>query len=110
MPKVTKNLIILQHQKYGYKITYDSYVKTGGPGHTKVQLNYADIDTTWNRPGQKACDLVDTGNGFRVTFYTIDLGIESVLDIDYCQAERLRVLLKLENDEDSITTFNRLKY
>lgn len=65
----------------------------------KFTLRYG-YGNDWSNPGEKAYTLVNTQDDFM--FY--DHTLKQKFRIDYCQAEALRALLKLE-DEGLVRTF-----
>jgi len=66
----------------------------------EVYLFYSKCDKGWTQPGNPAYTLINTHNDF----IFIDHHMKTKVRIDYCQAQALRALLKLEDSTGA--TFN----
>lgn len=91
-----KGLLILDNPKYPKDQTFFETNEVNG----EVLLRYSSVDKTWTNPGKEAYSLTNTGN----EFIFVDHHLKQKIKIDYCQAEALRALLKLQ-DKDG-TKFN----
>lgn len=69
--------------------TYDATVSK-----TTVTLLHSTLDKTWTNPGSFASKLFSTGNGLIITFDSGD-----TIELDYCEAYEMMVLLILEQKE-----------
>lgn len=85
-----KGLLILGNKKYVNEFTIYDTIKQ----ENKISLIYSNIQKTWTYPGKKAYTLKCTGNGFELLDHTL----KETIRIDYCQAQALRALLKIEDN------------
>ncbi len=54
-------------------------------------LRASPLDKGWSKPGEVICALRDTGNGIILSFKKG----KRTIHLDYCEAEEIRLLLKL---------------
>jgi hypothetical protein len=79
------------------------------PGHNPIYLINGEIDDfvlraspfdkAWSRPGEVFLSLRNTGNGLIVTFKNR----EESLRLNYCEAEELRLALKINQPEVGVS-------
>lgn len=93
--KKEKGILVLGHKVYKDSDSiYDVIIDD-----ESILFKYSKLQSTWNYKGETAYQLIDTGDGF---MFKDRHGFE--VELDYCQAEALRALLKLE-DKESTATF-----
>jgi len=95
-----KGLLILGSKRYHELSIYD-VLKKG----REILLKYSKIQSTWTHPNKPAYSLKSTGNGFVL----IDHSLDREITFDYCQAQALRALLKLEDTSGSTFEYFRRK-
>jgi hypothetical protein len=79
------------------------------PGHNRIYLINGEIDDfvlraspldkEWSRPGEVFLSFRNTGNGLVVTFKNR----EESLRLNYCEAEELRLALKINQPEVGVS-------
>lgn len=52
------------------------------------------LDKGWSKPGEVLLKFKDTGNGI-----VLELDNDKIIELDYCEAERLRLALKLNQPQ-----------
>jgi len=88
-------ILVLGYNDMKDTSTYD-VKKTLKDGWTEeIEVRYSKLDNLWNKPGEIAAKLENTGDGFLIYFD------DRVIQLDYCQASVLRALLKLEDTENA---------
>lgn len=108
--KTEKGTVILTNKHYGSHTLYDANIRQGLLGDPdKVDLHYSDLDNTWTRPGELSSKLKCTGNGYVFSSYNINGEKVKTLEFDYCQAQELRILLKLMEANESDNKFSYVK-
>jgi len=79
-----------------YEAFYEYESKINKKARTKSHtLKYAK-NANWSHPGKKAYSIVNNGNGFIFT----DHLMKKTVEINYCQAEALQVLLDMQDGGD----------
>src|SRR5271165_5897100 len=56
-------------------------------------LRASPLDKGWSKPGEPLCELKDTGNGIILTLS------KQWIELDYCEAEKVRLALKLNQPD-----------
>ena len=93
---MNKGLLVLGSKKYGEVSLYEVEKTVDS-----TLLKYSKAQPTWTKPGEAAYSLTNTGNEFVLE----DHLTKQKIKIDFCQAEALRALLKLTDDNND-STFN----
>jgi hypothetical protein len=60
------------------------------------------LDKAWSRPGEVFCALKDTGNGLILSFKG-----GRTIHLNYCEAEELRLMLKLNQPNVSLSEITK---
>jgi hypothetical protein len=84
-----------KHYEIQYKNPADNPVYLMNGDKDDFVLRASPLDKAWSRPGEVFLSLKDTGNGLVVTFKNR----EDSLRLDYCEAEELRLALKINQPE-----------
>lgn len=63
-----------------------------------IELRYSQLQETWACRGKSAAKLINTGDGLK-----IDLE-GHVIELDYCQAQLLMLMLRMDDERDSYPT------
>jgi len=87
-----KGLVVLIDSKYNSVSLYDSTQS----GET-IELRTSKFDATACFPGTLTATLINDGDDFNIRFFDARGEREKSITLDFCQAEALRVLLKLED-------------
>lgn len=94
MKKEIYELVYSNGESYKYDVKKDE---------DNVYIHASKSDSSWTKPGTLFAKLNNHGNGF-----TIEFQDNKIVELDYCQAEELRILLHAENS-DSPTKVNKYK-
>jgi hypothetical protein len=90
---MSKKLLVLAHKNYDDSSSlYDVKVTK-----SIVRLDYSKLQETWTAPGKPAYTLVDNGWGYEFVDHTLN----KTITLDYCQAQVLRAILKLDDRENT---------
>lgn len=66
-------------------------------------LRASPLDKGWSNPGEPLCELKDTGNGLILTLR------KQRIELDYCEAEEIRLALKLNQPNVTLSEITKKK-
>ncbi len=66
-----------------------------------INLHHSKLDRTWTDPGRLSSTITNDGNNYVFESYNRYGNVEKTIKLDFSQAEELRLLLKLMDDEDT---------
>jgi len=90
---------------YGSKIEYDPIYRIKG-NKKSFCITGSPLDKCWAKHNVEYLRLTDTGDGLIIQFDDMNNSIK----LDYCQAEKLRIALKVNHPEGKLTEIKESRF